>query len=118
MKNKSVWLIDDDSSFGDYLHNWFQRNFQIELKTFRDVDALYMALKTQEHPHLLILDVRLEGNNGLRVSNNLHELYPEIKFVHVTSLDGEPILDEDYIILGKPINNKTFLEIIKQKIAA
>lgn len=116
--NFNTWLIDDDENFLSFMRIWFRNNFNCELRTYTNSEQLYKDLKSLPRPNLILIDIRLDDQNGLRISNDLHRMYPSIRFIHLSSLEGESIFEDDYTIIGKPIDSNILANEIEKKLAA
>ena len=53
-------------------------------------EALFMAMKLQ--PDVILMDVRMPGMDGVQATRRIHELYPGIKIVMLTTFS-----DDDYV---------------------
>jgi two-component system NtrC family sensor kinase len=84
-------------------------------------DGLRLAL--DEHPHLVILDMRLPKMDGLDVLKALQEQQPGIPVIFITAFEAtELVVDafrlgaRDYVV--KPLNPQEMQETIKRILAA
>lgn len=117
MKSPTVWILDDDSSFLHYMKHWFQKSFHIDVKTFSKTSEFTDRIfHKKEMPDLIIMDVRLDDENGLRLAKKIHHDIGPIPIIHLTYLDGDPITEGEYIILSKPINNAHLIKAVESLI--
>lgn len=112
-----IWVLDDDEDFLPLIDKWLIKNYDCEVKCFANVEdfdkELYLA---DIAPDLILMDIRLKDANGLRVANEVHSLFKDVPIIHLTALDGDPIIEDKYVILGKPIDDHLLKRSISQLI--
>lgn len=109
---KIIWVVDDDQSFCDFMKIWLIKHFDVDISIFNTADEFLVAVRDCEYaPSLVLMDVRLEDENGLRLSKKVKKEHHEIPFIHLTNLEGSPIIEDDLIILNKPIDR---LALVKE----
>lgn len=112
----SVCLLDDDPSIvkatGRLLSSagW-------KVESFTDPVEFLRYAETQ-HPHMVVLDIRMPIMNGLEVQSRLHAVSPATRVVVLTSKD-DPSVRSKAIKAGasaffvKPVNDEEFLNGIE-----
>ena len=112
---KIVWVVDDDQSFCEFMDIWIKKHFDVTITTFNTANEFMSAVDNCEYaPSLVLMDVRLKDENGLRLSKKVKKEHSEIPFIHLTSLGGNPIIEEDLIILNKPIDRLALVKEISR----
>ncbi|WP_052808028.1 response regulator transcription factor [Methyloterricola oryzae] len=75
-----------------------------------------MALIEEFVPHIVFMDIKLPGVNGLQLTRSIHQTYPELPVVILTSYS-----DEDYRLAALAAGASSFIpkdELDDDKIAA
>ncbi len=116
----NVMLVDDDQ---DILTTFeaILNSQGISVDTFKDAnEALkHFALAKPDHYHLIILDIRMPGLNGLQLYYRLKALNKNIKVLFVSALEASDelisILPGIQIenILKKPVERDFFISTVK-----
>ena len=78
-----VWLVDDDASIRWVLERALKQSGMLA-KTFEHADAALEALRT-EAPDVLITDIRMPGNSGLELLQEIHESRPRLPVIVMTA---------------------------------
>lgn len=112
MKYHNIRIIDDDEAFLDFMKHWFQKNYGIQVTTYSNCNSFISNLEEDSTIDLVLIDVRLKNENGLRLSKKVREINNHCKIIHLSSLDGSSIFEEDYIILNKPISTDELKNVI------
>ena len=83
IKEKTVWIIDDDRSIRWVLEKAVSQNGMIA-KCFEDGEGILKTLKSST-PDVIITDVRMPGIDGLELMAQINESYPEIPIIIMTA---------------------------------
>jgi len=67
----SILVVDDDVDVAETVRRTLQRSGYQVLVAYRGVDALRLA--REEHPDLVVLDIRMPGLDGLQVCRQLRD---------------------------------------------
>jgi len=78
-----VWLVDDDASIRWVLERALKQSGMLA-KAFEHADAALEALRT-EAPDVLITDIRMPGNSGLELLQEIHESRPGLPVIVMTA---------------------------------
>lgn len=78
-----VWVIDDDPGIR-YVLEEFLRASKIPVRTFATGSELHAALAHQQ-PDLVIADIRLKGESGLALMEQLRQQLPELPVIIMTA---------------------------------
>ena len=114
-----VYLIDDDLDILDVYEDFINHSLKdLSVKKFSCLKKALTSLETEVvKPNLIVCDIRLPDENGLKLFEYLKGLGLDIPVLHVSGLDGEDIHTSKYNILSKPINPDDFIENIKKYIS-
>src|SRR5512132_3289010 len=80
---KPVWIVDDDRSIRWVLEKALARE-GIAYKTFASVREVLQALQ-QSQPQVLVSDIRMPGESGLTLLNNINERFPQVPVIIMTA---------------------------------
>ncbi|RYF77947.1 MAG: response regulator transcription factor [Cytophagaceae bacterium] len=89
-----ILLIDDHRLFNDGLKSLL--NSQPDLTVCGQVFQAAEALHTIQHasPHLILLDVNLQGSNGIDLAKSISNSYPAVRILMLTMYNQPKLLDE------------------------
>ena len=111
-ENFEVLILEDDSDMSIVLQNIFLKR-SVQSLVVKDVDLAIHLLKIKK-PHLITLDLKLEGDSGVKIFNYLETLkVNERPWIAIVSAAKKSeidfALDEggDYYF-SKPINHESF----------
>lgn len=79
----SIWILDDDSSIRWVLERALQRA-GLSNRSFASAAELYQALKTAQ-PSVLLTDIRMPGDDGLKVLEFVKREYPQLTVIVMTA---------------------------------
>lgn len=90
-----VWLIDDIElvrlSIDNFLHNYPE----IRLRSFSGCESAFAAVEYGEpHPHVILLDIQLDGMNGLDAIPKFSQLVPDARIVILTSYPNDSNIEK------------------------
>lgn len=115
-----ILVVDDEAEICEITRSFLRKKNYCTLGATRADEAIKII--RQEHPHLVLLDVRLGNESGMDVLRQIKEIDNNIKVIMVTALDDEESIDEakslgadDYI--AKPFTASYLNELILQKIS-
>ena len=120
MKSDRVWLVDDDQDILTTFQALLSSQ-DIVVEAFKDSqEALkHFALADSNRYHLVILDIRMPGLNGLQLYYRLKAMNKDIKILFVTALEASeelvsilPGVQLDNI-LKKPVERDYFISTVK-----
>ena len=80
---KPVWIVDDDRSIRWVLEKALARE-GIAHQSFASAYEVLQALATSE-PQVLVSDIRMPGESGLALLNNVKERYPHLPVIIMTA---------------------------------
>ena len=82
-----ILVLDDEKGVTEQLHSFFDdRGYKIHAVTSgkQAISAI-----DKENPHILLLDIKMEGVNGLDVLKYAKEKNKKVKAIMLTALKGE-----------------------------
>ena len=117
---KPVWIIDDDRSIRWVLEKALTRE-SIAFKSYASADEALAELAA-EAPQVIVSDIRMPGESGLKLLQRAKELYPQLPVIIMTAYsDLESAVAAfqggAYEYLPKPFDVDHALELIRRAIA-
>ena len=85
-------IVDDEVEICDFLRSFFEeRSYQV-----KGVTSGEEALKVVEEfkPHVVLLDIKMAGMDGIQVLKKLKAKFPRIKVIMVTALETRDKIEE------------------------
>lgn len=87
-------VVDDEHDICDFVKNFFgDRGFQVFTALNGD-EAL--AITKKEKPEIVLLDIKMEGMDGIATLKHLKAINPSLKVIMVTALEDQEKMDEAY----------------------
>lgn len=118
-KNKTILIIDDDQDLRVYLRKILEGMGHIVFEAENSVEGMKIA--STIYPHLILLDINLENENGFHFISQVRMLDPDkrIKIVMISSSTSKKAIELSQKIgtngyLVKPINNNILLSTLKK----
>ena len=114
-------VVDDEIAVVDILKHFFvKQGYQVFIAT-KGSEAL--AIVAREHPHLMLLDVKMPDMSGIEVLRQIHQRGDEVKVVMVSAAHDETTINEakqlgaiDYVV--KPFHLDYLEQVVLKKLAA
>lgn len=92
-----VAVLDDHDLIAEAIKSMLSSNNNFEfVGGFTDQNQLLNFLKENPDLDILLLDIHLKNEDGLKVSRNLNGEFPSIKVVMLTSLTQQSIVSESF----------------------
>jgi CheY-like chemotaxis protein/predicted transcriptional regulator len=118
-KEKTIMIVDDEEDIAQTYES-FLSSVGYEVRTFIDSrSALREYVSNPLLYDLLILDIRMEGINGLQLYQSIKVINPECKAIFVSCLDAArevvSILPgtKPQDIIRKPVSSEQFITAVK-----
>ncbi|HEX9957109.1 MAG TPA: response regulator transcription factor [Fibrella sp.] len=89
-----ILLIDDHRLFNDGVKSLLNAQTDLTVcgQVFQERDALPAIQRTA--PHLILLDINLQGSNGIDLGHSILASYPDIRILIITMYNQPKLLDE------------------------
>lgn len=120
MKHTNIAIVDDDSLIVNLLHSFLHSQDGIEvLESFNDGREFIEWLNhNTRQPDVLLLDMKMQGMDGIEVATHLRNQFPEIKIIVISShyqlsFLGFMKMTGVSAFLPKGISPKELVQIIK-----
>ena len=111
----SAFVVDDDKLVSALVATWLAKaGYAVKTcSTFAEAKRQILA----DSPPVLVVDVRLEGFNGIHLAILARQLNPQTRIVVLSGYD-DPVLRRDALALGavyllKPLNSAELLAAIE-----
>lgn len=118
-KNKTILIIDDDQDIRVYLRKILEGMGHIVFEAENSVEG--MKIVSTIYPHLILLDINLENENGFHFISQVRMIDPamRIKIVMISSSTSKKAIELSQRVgtngyLVKPINNNILLSTLKK----
>lgn len=100
----SVMIVDDHTIVREGLKTLL--DLQVDIKVVNEADSGLDAIKAVEkfHPDVILMDLIMPEMSGIQATQKIHEQYPEIKIIALTSF-----LEDDKIIPAIQAGATSFL---------
>lgn len=116
-----ILVVDDEEEICDLTRSFLRKRNYCTLGATSRHQALELVKK--EHPHIVLLDLRLGQDSGLDVLSEIKAIDKDVKIIMVTALDDETTIHQakslgadDYI--AKPFTAAYLNDLILQKISS
>jgi DNA-binding NtrC family response regulator len=87
-------VVDDEADICDFVKTFFKdRGFQVLTASSGD-EALLIAKK--ERPEIVLLDIKMQGMDGVAALKHIKEIDKNIKVIMVTALEDQDKMNEAY----------------------
>lgn len=80
---QKIWVVDDDKSIRWVLQKALGRA-QIHCEAFSNAQEVLLRL-AQEKPHVLVTDIRMPGESGLKLLHKVRQQYPNLPIIVMTA---------------------------------
>lgn len=80
-------VVDDEIGVSGDLKDFLKKRGYSAVAATNGVDALRLVKK--ERPHIVVLDILMEGMTGIDVLREIKKSYPKIRVIMLTALEDE-----------------------------
>jgi DNA-binding NarL/FixJ family response regulator len=85
--NSKILIVDDNSVLRETTRSVLESKFPL-LRIFEAGDGKEAFIQIHDHlPDLILMDIRLPGENGLKLTRKIKDLYPKMVVIIFTSYD-------------------------------
>lgn len=89
---RKLLVVDDEHDICDFVSNFFgERGYEVFTALNGD-EALSIVKK--EKPELVLLDIKMEGMDGIATLKHLRAIDPNLKVIMVTALEDKDKMNE------------------------
>ena len=87
MKNISIAITDDDSLIAQLLEGFLNgcTGYSVMFTACNGLDLIDRLKETEELPDILLLDLKMEGMDGIETTQYIRANYPSIKIIVISS---------------------------------
>jgi two-component system response regulator AtoC len=110
VKKSYVAIVDDDSAFANYLRTFLSAR-GYETRSFSRGEELVAALKHDDPPNVVLLDVMMPGMSGIETLRTLMAAKPHLQVIMVSGRDQPATIVEavklgaaDYVVKPDGLN--------------
>ena len=79
---KNIYILDDDQLFSKSLSHYLSNNGHENVSVFENSESLFK--EKNESPEIIILDHFLTNEIGLKVLENIKEIWPETRVIYLS----------------------------------
>ncbi len=115
MKKIKVLLVDDQVLFVENLKTVLEiQADDIEVAGIAFDGETGIDLAKKLHPDIVLMDVRMPGMDGVEAAGRIHEMYPDIRIMMLTTFDDDEYVHEalDNGAVGYMLKNMPSLNLI------
>jgi FixJ family two-component response regulator len=108
--NRVFIIVDDNEDFMELFELWINEKKPNTLLKFTNGEELLEHLENELPSRVgaIFMDVKLENESGFQISREVRNLYPEINVIHLTGLGGEPVIEDNMVVLDKDLRDNQF----------
>ncbi|MES2557879.1 MAG: response regulator transcription factor [Bacteroidota bacterium] len=87
VENITVAIVDDETLIVQLLEDYFRKvdSVQVVMKAYNGKEFIDQLKQTDQHPDIVLLDLRMKEMDGIETTTYLREHYPEIKIIVMSS---------------------------------
>jgi CheY-like chemotaxis protein/predicted transcriptional regulator len=118
-KKKTIMIVDDEEDIAQ-TYEYYLSSVGYEVRTFIDSRfALQDYISNPFRYDLLVLDIRMQGINGLQLYQSIKAINPECKAIFVSALDAATEVvsilpgTKPRNIIRKPVSKEQFVSAVK-----
>lgn len=91
---RKLLVVDDEHDICDFVRNFFRERGFAVFTALNGEEALSITKK--EGPEIVLLDIKMEGMDGIAVLKHLKEIDRDLKVIMVTALEDQDKMNEAY----------------------
>jgi DNA-binding NarL/FixJ family response regulator len=87
VENITVAIVDDETLIVQLLEDYFRKvdSVQVMMKAYNGKEFIDQLKQTDQHPDIVLLDLRMKEMDGIETTTYLREHYPDIKIIVMSS---------------------------------
>jgi CheY-like chemotaxis protein/predicted transcriptional regulator len=120
---KTIMIVDDEEDIAQ-TYEYFLSSVGYEIRTFIDSRlALHEYVSDPFRYDLLVLDIRMQGINGLQLYQSINAINPACRAIFVSALDAVTEVvsilpgTKPQNIIRKPVSREQFVSVVKAALA-
>lgn len=83
----NLLIVDDNSIVRETTRSYLESKFPA-LNVYEAIDGKDAFIQIRDHePDVILMDIRLPGENGLKLTRRIKDLYPQIAIIIFTGYD-------------------------------
>ena len=108
-------VVDDEKDVCDFTENFFKdRGFSVSC-AYNGRDAI--SILEKEHPEIILLDVKMEGMDGITALKQIRQIAPSTMVIMVTAVDDIEKISQAKILGARDYVTKPLvLEELEKKV--
>ena len=108
-------VVDDEKDVCDFTENFFKdRGFSVSC-AYNGIDAI--SLLEKEHPEIILLDVKMEGMDGITALKQIRQIAPSTIVIMITAVDDIEKISQAKILGARDYVTKPLvLEELEKKV--
>ena len=115
-----VLIVDDEPDFVELIREFVSRHGYTPLLAYNGPEAL--CLLKEERPHIVLLDIRMPGMDGIEVLRKIREIDREVGVIMLTAVDDSEVGHRSFQLgafdyLVKPLDFKYLERVLWYKVA-
>ncbi len=89
---RKILVVDDEHDICDFVKKFFgERGFEV-FTALNGEEAI--AITKREHPLLVLLDIKMEGMDGIATLKHLKAIDPKLKVIMVSAIEDRDKMNE------------------------
>jgi CheY-like chemotaxis protein/predicted transcriptional regulator len=119
INNKTIMIVDDEEDVAE-TYGYYLSSVGYEIRTFIDSRlALHEYVSDPFRYDLLVLDIRMQGLNGLQLYQSIKAINPTCRAIFVSALDAATEVvsilpgTKPQNIIRKPVSKEQFVSAVK-----
>jgi len=88
---RKILVVDDEIDVCDFVKNFFEERAFRVYTALNGQEALRIVKK--EKPHLILLDIRMKGMDGIETLKKIREVNKDVKVIMVTAVEDQEKMD-------------------------
>ena len=106
-KKYHFYVVDDVPQMTDFLGSMITSHFDAKVIPVHSAPEVLAKLgKEKRLPDLIVSDQAMPDMTGLQLKNEIRDRGFKIPMIFVSGIEGDDVIEDQMVMLGKPINAK------------